>query len=97
MRTGSTDGTRFHGHGAPPAGGSYLILAAEGSEPDTGYIPEAPTENWHYARRFYKPRKEAVSLRLDADVLDRLRHKSERYQSEINRILRERPESEVGG
>jgi uncharacterized protein (DUF4415 family) len=73
------------------------IRAAENSAPDTDDIPEAPIENWRYARRFFKPRKEAISLRLDADVLDWLRHKSERYQSEINRILRERMETEVGG
>lgn len=73
------------------------LQAADGTEPDTGDIPEAPTENWRYARRFYKPRKEAISLRLDADVLDWLRHRSERYQSEINRILREKMEAEVGG
>jgi uncharacterized protein (DUF4415 family) len=73
------------------------LRAAEGSEPDTSDIPEAPADNWRYACRFYKPRKEAISLRLDADVLDWLRHGSERYQSEINRILRERMEAEVGG
>ena len=47
-------------------------------------------------RRFYKPRKEAISLRIDADVLDWLRHRSDRYQSEINRILREKMEADVG-
>lgn len=73
------------------------LRAADSVAPDTSDIPEAPSENWRYARRFFKPRKEAISLRLDADVLDWLRHRSERYQSEINRILRERMESEVGG
>jgi uncharacterized protein (DUF4415 family) len=73
------------------------LNAAEGQEPDTSDIPEAPAENWRYARRFFKPRKEAISLRIDADVLDWLRHRNERYQSEINRILREKMEAEVGG
>ncbi len=73
------------------------LRAAETAEPDTSDIPEAPPENWRYARRFFKPRKEAISVRLDADVLDWLRHRSERYQSEINRILREKMETEVGG
>jgi uncharacterized protein (DUF4415 family) len=73
------------------------LQAAEGREPDTSDIPEAPAVNWRYARRFYKPRKEAISLRIDADVLDWLRHRNGRYQSEINRILRERMEAEVGG
>ena len=73
------------------------LRAADRQEPDISDIPEAPAANWRYARRFYKPRKEAVSLRLDADVLEWLRQRNEHYQSEINRILRERMEAEVGG
>ena len=71
-------------------------LQALGGTPNTVDIPEAPAENWTHARRFFKPRKEAISLRLDADVLDWLRRRSERYQSEINRILREKMEGERG-
>lgn len=62
--------------------------------PDTVATPEAPEANWQDARRFHRPRKEAISLRLDADVLDWLRHGGERYQTRINRILRERMQSE---
>jgi uncharacterized protein (DUF4415 family) len=65
--------------------------------PDTADIPEAPAGNWAHARRFFKPRKEAISLRVDADVLDWLRRRSDRYQSEINRILRERMEADISG
>ncbi len=68
-------------------------LRALDGHPDTADIPEAPGENWERARRFYKPRKEAISLRLDADVLDWLKRRSERYQTEINRILREKMEA----
>jgi uncharacterized protein (DUF4415 family) len=71
------------------------LQALEGRVPDTDDIPEAPAENWQRARRFYKPRKEPISIRLDADVLDWLRHKSERYQIEINRILRKEMDAEV--
>jgi uncharacterized protein (DUF4415 family) len=39
--------------------------------------------------------EEAVSLRLDADVLDWLRRRGPGYQTEINRILRERMEAEA--
>jgi len=70
-------------------------LRALDGHPDVADIPEAPVENWQRARRFYKPRKEAISLRLDADVLDWLKRRSERYQTEINRILREKMEAEV--
>ncbi len=66
------------------------LKASDNVVPNTGDIPEAPAENWRDVRRFVKPRKEAISLRVDVDVLDWLRQNSERYQSEINRILRER-------
>ena len=72
------------------------LRALEGRAPDTDDIPEAPTENWAFAKRgvFFKPRKEAISLRVDMDVLDWLRRKGPGYQSAINRILRERMEAE---
>ena len=68
-------------------------LAALRGPPDTDDIPEAPAENWRDVRRLYRPRKESISLRVDADVLDWLRRSHGRYQSEINRILRERMEA----
>ncbi|UCI08398.1 BrnA antitoxin family protein [Mesorhizobium sp. B1-1-8] len=60
---------------------------------DTLDIPEAPAENWAYARRgeFYRPLKQPVTIRLDADVLDWFREhvkKGGGYQTEINRVLR---------
>jgi uncharacterized protein (DUF4415 family) len=84
---------------SPPALTEAQLAQLRGlrARPDTTDIPEAPVENWRNARRFFKPRKEAISLRVDADVLDWLRRRSERYQSEINRILREKMESEVSG
>jgi uncharacterized protein (DUF4415 family) len=71
------------------------LEAAQSIEPNTTDIPEAPIENWAYARKFFKPRKEAISLRIDADVLDWLRNRNEQYQSEINRILRRHMEAEI--
>ena len=73
------------------------LRAAEGREPDTSDIPEAPAENWRDARRFYRVRKEPISIRVDADVLNWLRHKSEHYQVEINRILRKEMDAEIPG
>jgi uncharacterized protein (DUF4415 family) len=67
------------------------LLALTGS-PDANVIPEAPADNWQSARRFYRPRKEAISIRIDADVLDWLKRRSERYQTEINKLLREKME-----
>jgi uncharacterized protein (DUF4415 family) len=72
------------------------LRALDGRQPDTQDIPEAPAANWAAARRgkFFKPRKEAISLRVDMDVLDWLRRKGPGYQSIINHILRERMEAE---
>jgi len=71
--------------------------AADSRAIDTVDIPPAPAVNWETARRFLRPRKEAISIRVDADVLDWLRRRHERYQPEINRILRERMEAERAG
>ncbi len=67
---------------------SAQIRALEGRDPDIQDIPPAPAHNWQHARQYYRPRKEAISIRLDADLLDWLRRKSDKYQVEINRILR---------
>lgn len=61
---------------------------------DTSDIPEIAEENWVHARRgeYYRPRKQPVTIRLDADVLAWFKeHASEGgrgYQTEINRVLR---------
>ena len=72
------------------------LRGLEGRAPDTVDIPEAPAENWATAERgqFFRPRKQAISLRLDMDLLDWLRRRNPRYQTEINRILRDRMEAE---
>ena len=59
---------------------------------DTDDIPEAPAENWVHARRgdLYRPRKQPVTIRLDADVVAWFKERSDDrgYQTEINRVLR---------
>ena len=70
-------------------------LRALDGRPDTIETPEAPTANWSNARRFYRVRKEPISIRVDADVLDWLRSRNDRYQTEINRILRKEMEAEA--
>lgn len=71
------------------------LRALEGREPNTQDIPSVPEQNWAHARQFYRPRKEAISIRLDADLLDWLRRKSDKYQIEINRILRQTMEADT--
>jgi uncharacterized protein (DUF4415 family) len=73
------------------------LAALRGRSPDVNDIPEAPAANWQHARQFYKPRKEPISIRVDADILDWLKRKSDRYQTEINRILRDQMEREAPG
>jgi uncharacterized protein (DUF4415 family) len=77
-------------------------LAAMADEAvDTDDIPELPPERWAQAKRgplaqgdlaaFYRPVKQPVTLRLDADVLAWFKaHAGGRgYQTEINRVLRQ--------
>lgn len=62
------------------------------TEIDTVDIPEVPEENWTYARRggLYRPMKQPVTIRLDADVLAWFKDHAEGrgYQTEINKVLR---------
>jgi uncharacterized protein (DUF4415 family) len=59
---------------------------------DTDDIPEAPAENWVDARRggLYRPLKQPVTIRIDADVLAWFKERTSGrgYQTEINRVLR---------
>jgi uncharacterized protein (DUF4415 family) len=59
---------------------------------DTDDIPEV--QDWSTAKRglFYRPIKQQITLRLDADLIDwfKTHHlQSEGYQTSINRALRE--------
>lgn len=59
---------------------------------DTSDIPELSPNTWKNAvrGRFYRPVKQAVSLRLDADVVAWLKKPGKGYQTRANYILRER-------
>ena len=59
---------------------------------DTSDIPELPLAAWKDAvrGRFYRPVKQAVSMRLDADVVAWLKKPGKGYQTRVNRILRQR-------
>jgi uncharacterized protein (DUF4415 family) len=59
---------------------------------DTGEMPEV--RDWSDARRglFYRPIKKQVTLRLDADVIAWFKVRAEdgeKYQTAINRVLRD--------
>lgn len=57
---------------------------------DTSDIPELPPGAWKNAARgkWYCPVKQAVSIRLDPDVLAWLKSKGNGYQTKVNGLLR---------
>jgi uncharacterized protein (DUF4415 family) len=59
---------------------------------DTSDLPELPPSAWKDAVRgkFYRPLKQAVSIRLDADVVAWLKKRGKGYQTRANSILRQR-------
>jgi uncharacterized protein (DUF4415 family) len=69
------------------------------SEIDTSDIPEWTDEMWKSAvrGRFYRPVKQAVSLRLDADVIAWLKKDGQGYQTRANQMLRERMLKDLEG
>jgi uncharacterized protein (DUF4415 family) len=75
------------------------ILAIPDRKIDTSDIPELPADAWKNAvrGRFYRPIKQAVSLRLDADVIAWLKKDGAGYQTRANKVLRERMLQELEG
>ena len=68
------------------------LIAMPEEKIDTSEIPELPPGAWKKAVRdkWYRPVKQAVSIRLDADVLAWLRAKGDGYQSKVNGPRRKR-------
>jgi uncharacterized protein (DUF4415 family) len=64
---------------------------------ETSDIPELPKGAWRNAIRgsFYRPLKQAVSLRLDVDVVAWLKKPGKGYPTRANRILRQRMLTEI--
>ena len=54
----------------------------------TAEIPEITDWSKAVVGKFYRPLKEPVTIRLDADVLAWLRSKGPGYQTRINSVLR---------
>jgi len=68
------------------------LAAMSDDEIDTNDIPELPPGAWKDAvrGRFYRPLKQAVSMRLDSDVIAWLKKQGKGYQTRANNILRQR-------
>jgi uncharacterized protein (DUF4415 family) len=66
------------------------LAALPDNEIDTSDIPELPPGAWKNAVRgkFYRPIKQAISMRLDADVIAWLKKPGKGYQTRANSILR---------
>jgi uncharacterized protein (DUF4415 family) len=60
-------------------------------EIDTSDIPELTEKFWQNAVRnpFYRPVKQQLTLRLDADIIAWLRRQGRGYQTRANALLRE--------
>jgi len=73
------------------------IAALPDDQIDTSDVPELPPKAWKDAlrSRFYRPAKQSVSLRLDADIVAWLKKAGKGYQTRANHILRERMLAEV--
>ena len=63
---------------------------------DLSDIPEQL--DWSDAKRgmFYKPLKQQLTLRLDADVVDWFKRQGEGYQTKINAVLRKHVTRKAG-
>jgi len=74
------------------------LAAMSDDEIDISDIPELPLSAWKHAvrGRFYRPIKQAVSMRLDADVIAWLKKPGKGYQTRANSILRQRMLDELG-
>ena len=75
------------------------LKALEGHPIDLSDIPETPTGFWKGAvrGRLYRPAKKAISLRLDADIIEWLKKDGQGYQTRVNLVLRERMLAEKAG
>ena len=70
-------------------------LAALAARPDDAIdltdLPETQASDWQGATRgeFYRPIKQQVTVRIDADVIDWLKQQGQGYQTRLNSILRQ--------
>jgi len=67
------------------------VAARPDSKIDLSAIPRLRESFWENAVRnpFYRPVKQQLTVRLDADVVAWLRDQGRGYQTRLNRVLRE--------
>lgn len=66
------------------------LAARPESDVDLSDIPATTVKDWQGAERgkFYKPVKQQLTVRVDADVIEWLKGQGSGYQSRLNGILR---------
>jgi len=66
------------------------LAAQSDGDIDYGDIPPLPESFWQHAERgrFYRPVKQQITARVDADVLAWLKSQGKGYQARLNAILR---------
>lgn len=66
------------------------LAAKPESEIDFSDLPATTEQDWQGAERgkFYRPIKQQLTVRIDADVLEWLKSQGKGYQSRLNDILR---------
>jgi len=65
------------------------LAALRDRDIDTSDIPEITDWSGAEVGRFYRPIKKSVTMRLDADVIAWFKAHSERYQTAVNKVLRD--------
>jgi uncharacterized protein (DUF4415 family) len=82
-------GNRMTTHTEKPDRELTALLQLRDDDIDTSDIPEVTDWSRAVVGKFYRPIKEPVTLRLDADVVAWLKSKGPGYQTRINTLLRE--------
>ena len=80
---------------SPMTAARRKMLKALAAQPDAAIdlteIPELPESFWKNAvpNPFYRPVKQQLTVRLDADVVAWLKQQGKGYQTRLNQVLRE--------
>ena len=67
-----------------------LIARGDGNV-DVGDMPELTEDFWDNAElgKFYRPRKQQITVKLDADIVAWLKSGGKGYQTRLNKFLRQ--------
>jgi uncharacterized protein (DUF4415 family) len=73
------------------------LAAMPDDQIDYSDIPATTSEQWREAEqgRFYRPVKQQLTLRIDADVIAWYKSQGKGYQTRINELLRQAMQEEI--